>query len=248
MQLSPPKFFQLSHPASHKLIYLAASVFDKQTGLMKIADNTDQHSLSTQFRRKRFEFFLGLIRQLPRPLHILDIGGTEAYWEMMQFDEPDVHITLLNLRSEPVSDTQRFTSISGDATQLDGFADQSVDLIYSNSVIEHLFTLKAQQKMADEIRRVGKSYFIQTPYRYFPIEPHWVFPFFQFLPRFAKIGLTRQFSLGHIPRAPDAEKAARQVDEVRLMTISELKKIFPGGLLYKEFFMGMVKSVVMYKI
>lgn len=215
---------------------------------MKIADNTDQHSLSTQFRRKRFDFFLSQIRLLPRPLHILDIGGTEAYWNMMQFDEPGVHITLLNLKAEPVSDTKRFTSIAGNATRLDGFADQSVDLVYSNSVIEHLFTFEAQQKMADEIKRVGKSYFIQTPYRYFPIEPHWVFPFFHFMPRAVKIGLTRQFSLGHIPRVPDPTEAARQVDEVRLMTISELKKIFPGALLYKEFFMGMVKSIVMYKL
>lgn len=215
---------------------------------MKIADNTDQLSLSTQLRRKRFHFFLGLISQLPRPLHILDIGGTEAYWNMMGFDDPDVHITLLNLSSQQVSNTQRFTSIAGNATQLDDFADQSVDLVYSNSVIEHLFTLEAQQKMADEIRRIGKSYFIQTPYRYFPIEPHWVFPFFQFLPRNIKIGLTRRFNLGHIPRVPDRIQAARQVDEVRLMTITELKKMFPEALLYKEIFMGLVKSVVMYKL
>jgi hypothetical protein len=215
---------------------------------MKIADNTRQDSLSTQFRRKRFEFFLNLINQLPRPLHILDIGGTEDYWNMMEFNDPQVHITLLNLNTQPVSDTQRFTSIAGNATQLTGFADQSVDLVYSNSVIEHLFTLEAQQKMADEVKRVGKSYFIQTPYRYFPIEPHWVFPFFQFLPRSLRITLTRKFSLGHIPRINDPIQAARQVDEVRLMTITELKKIFPGGLLYKEFFMGLVKSAVMYKL
>lgn len=215
---------------------------------MKIADNTDQLSLSTQFRRKRFHFFLSLINQLPRPLHILDIGGTEAYWNMMRFDDPQVHITLLNLNTQTIANAERFTSIAGDATQLMGFADQSVDLVYSNSVIEHLFTLEAQQKMADEIKRVGKSYFIQTPYRYFPIEPHWVFPFFQFLPRTVKISLTRRFALGHIPRVSDPEKAARQVDEVRLMTITELKKMFPEALLYKEFFTGMVKSVVMYKL
>lgn len=215
---------------------------------MKIADNTDQHSLSTQFRRKRFHFFLSLIRQFPRPLHILDIGGTEAYWNMMEFNEPDVHITLLNLNIQPVSNAKMFTSIAGNATALRGFADQSVDLVYSNSVIEHLFTLEAQQQMASEVRRVGKAYFIQTPYRYFPIEPHWVFPFFQFLPRSLRIGLTRKFHLGHIPRLPDPVQAARQVDEVRLMTIPELEKMFPDGNLYKEYFMGMIKSVVMYKL
>ena len=215
---------------------------------MKIADNTDKKSLSTQFRLKRFQFFLNHIKHLPRPLHILDIGGTEAYWEMMGFNDPQVHITLLNLYVQPISDTKRFSSIAGDATQLTDFADQSVDLIYSNSVIEHLFTWEAQQKMADEIKRVGKSYFVQTPYRYFPIEPHWVFPFFQFLPRSIRIELTHRFALGHIPRIPNREQAANQVDEVRLMTIAELRKLFPSGFLYKEFFMGIIKSIVMYKI
>ncbi len=215
---------------------------------MKFADNTDQDSLSTQFRKKRFIFFLSLINQLPRPLHILDIGGTETYWNMMGFKDPQVHITLLNLHPQKVSDTTRFSSITGNATNLTAFSDNSVDMVYSNSVIEHLFTLEAQQMMANEIRRVAKSYFIQTPYRYFPIEPHWVFPFFQFMPRFIRIYLTRQFSLGHIPRIQNYEEAAKQVDEVRLMTMKELKHIFPEASLYKESFAGFIKSVVMYKI
>ena len=215
---------------------------------MKIADNTHQDSLSTQFRRKRFRFFLSQIAELPRPLHILDIGGTENYWNMMGFDDPEVHITLLNLHHQPVSDAKRFTSIVGNATDLKAIPDQSIDLVYSNSVIEHLFTFEAQQKMAAEINRIAKAYFIQTPYRYFPIEPHWVFPFFQFLPRSIRILLTQQFKLGHIPRIHNRIDAARQVDEVRLMTISELQKIFPDAALYKEYFMGLIKSVVMYKL
>lgn len=216
--------------------------------LASIADNTRKDSLSTNFRLKRFQFFLEQIRSLPRPLHILDIGGTQAYWDRMGLNDPEIHITLLNLYKEPITDIQRFSSIIGDARNLTEFKDQSIDLIFSNSVIEHLFDLDGQNAMAHEISRVGRSYFIQTPNYYFPIEPHWVFPFFQFFPFSLRVWLTRHFSLGHIGRIPDLHKAQLQVEEIKLLTPKQFQQLFPEGLLYEERFLGMVKSMVMYKI
>jgi len=114
------------------------------------------------------------------PIKILDVGGTQIYWERMNFTGHDnVYITLLNLELAPVSNAN-FSSIVGDARDLKGFEDNHFDIVFSNSVIEHLFTLQNQQKMASEVRRVGKNYFIQTPNYYFPIEPHWLFPFSNF--------------------------------------------------------------------
>jgi hypothetical protein len=52
--------------------------------------------------------------------------------------------------------------------------------------------------MAEEVRRVGQHYFLQTPNRYFPIEPHFVFLFFQFLLRVLQTALVRHLSLGWI--------------------------------------------------
>lgn len=216
--------------------------------LASIADNTQKNSLSTRFRLKRFQFFLEQIKSLPRPLHILDIGGTQAYWDRMGLNDPEIHITLLNLYKEPISDTQRFSSIIGDARNLTDLKDQSIDLIFSNSVIEHLFDLDGQKAMAHEISRVGRSYFIQTPNYYFPIEPHWVFPFFQFFPFSLRVWLTRHFSLGHIGRIPDLHKAQLQVEEIKLLTPKQFQQLFPEGLLYEERFLGLVKSMVMYKI
>ena len=210
------------------------------------ADNTNQQSLAYQFRFKRFLFFRFLLDKLPKPVSILDIGGTQDYWNMMGFSDERIQITLLNLEVQPVSGNS-FVSVKGDATDLSAYADRSFDIVYSNSVIEHLFTKGAQQRMADEVRRVGKNYFIQTPNYYFPVEPHWVFPFFQFLPVNVRVWMTMHLNLGHIGRIEDRVAAARQVKEVRLLTRQELQKLFPGAEMYEERFLGLTKSLVAYQ-
>jgi hypothetical protein len=120
--------------------------------------------------------------------------------------------------------------------------DQSYDLVFSNSVIEHLFTLDNQKAMAKEVQRVGKHYFIQTPNYWFPIEPHWVFPFFQYLPKSIRVKLTQTRAWGHIPQQKDLKKAQNQVDEIRLMTQAEMANIFPVARFYAEKWGGMTKS------
>ncbi|NWK67404.1 MAG: methyltransferase domain-containing protein [Sediminibacterium sp. Gen4] len=210
-----------------------------------MADNTNKKSLSHRFRQRRFRVFLEMVRSLPKPISILDIGGTLAFWEGMGFSEDGVTITLLNLEVQhPLKPC--FISITGDATALD-FDDQSFDIVFSNSVIEHLYTFEQQQKMATEVQRVGKTYFIQTPNYWFPIEPHWVFPFFQYLPFNWRVWLTQHFPLGHIPRQNERSEAERQVREIRLMTKAELQSIFPKAQLYRERFLFFTKSFVMKK-
>lgn len=215
--------------------------------LKKIYDNTDKQSITHNFRSRRFQFFMSLLQTLPRPLSILDIGGTQAYWEAMGFNEPDVTITLLNLEEQPVS-SPSFKSVAGNATEALAYPDQSFDIVYSNSVIEHLFTWEAQQKMATEVQRLGKRYFIQTPNYWFPIEPHWMFPMFQYLPIPLRVFLTRRFSLGHISKKETQRAAQQQVDEIKLLTLSEMKKLFPEAEVYKEKFFGLNKSFVAYKM
>src|SRR5690554_5170511 len=207
-----------------------------------------EKSFNQKFREKRFEFFKGLLNKIPatKPLQILDIGGTENYWQQMKFlDNDQIHITLLNLYDIEVK-RKNFTSVVGDACSLPQYTDGQFDIVYSNSVIEHLFTKENQTKMADEVRRVGKNYYIQTPNYYFPIEPHWLFPFFQFFPKPLRVVLTRNFSLGNYEKSPTREKAIERVEEVKLLTTKEMQALFPEGEVYKEKFLGMTKSITMY--
>lgn len=210
--------------------------------LERVADNQNTASLSHQFRQKRFRLFLSKLQSLPKPISILDIGGTLAFWEHMGFSEEGVTITLLNLQPQNV-DKPGFISVTGDATQLP-YADQSFDMVFSNSVIEHLYTKEQQQRMASEVQRVGKHYFIQTPNYWFPIEPHWVFPFFQYLPFRCRVFLTQHFSLGHIAKQSSLADAERQVKEIRLLRKREFQSLFPSALIYTERFLLMGKSFV----
>ena len=181
-------------------------------------------------------------------IKILDIGGTEDYWNSMGLQlGNNIEIVLLNLYKIEVKGAG-FSSIKGDACNLEGVADKSFDLVFSNSVIEHLFSMQNQQKMATEVKRVGKNYYIQTPNKFFPIEPHWVFPFFQFLPFGLKVFLTKNFSLGHIPKAKTNQEAIDLVNEVNLLSKKELENLFSESKLYIEKFMGFDKSYAVYKI
>ena len=53
------------------------------------------------------------------------------------------------------------------------FADQTFDLVYANAVIEHVGTEADQQRFVDEVARVGRSWVVTTPNRWFPIEAHY---------------------------------------------------------------------------
>jgi 2-polyprenyl-3-methyl-5-hydroxy-6-metoxy-1,4-benzoquinol methylase len=213
-----------------------------------LLDPNNSKSLNQKFREKRFAFFKTQLQKIHsgKPIEILDIGGTESYWERMNFTENDsVNITLLNLTTAPVK-YKKFSSIKGDACDLSDFEDKKYDIVFSNSVIEHLFSYENQVKMANEVRRVGKYYYIQTPNFYFPLEPHWLFPFFQFLPFNTRVHLTKNFNLGHYKKSVTKEAAIRRVSEVHLLTEKEMKKLFPEGKVYRENLLGLVKSVAMY--
>lgn len=213
----------------------------------RIADNREDDSLATSMRRKRFGMFLELLESVPRPLRILDVGGTQGYWERMAFvGQPDVAIVVLNITPQPVK-FDHFSSVIGDATDLSPFEDQSFDVVFSNSVIEHVGGIEQQRRMAREIERVGRRYFVQTPNYYFPIEPHYLFPGFQWLPLEARAWLLNHFDLGWSKRSPTMEQARQSVGSVQLLRKNEFISLFPRANLYEEKVFGLTKSFVVYR-
>lgn len=197
-------------------------------------------------RRARFGFFLSLLEQLRGHVEILDIGGTQEYWDLMTGGEPgDVRVTLLNIEHQQVT-SRHFVSAVGDAREMPEFHDKSFDVVFSNSVIEHVGNYASQKSMADEVMRVGKRFFVQTPNKRFPVEPHFLFPFFQYLPVSMRAQLVHRFDVGWYKRIPSIDAARAEVSSIQLLTRSRFASLFPGAAIYEEKFFGLTKSFVAY--
>jgi hypothetical protein len=212
--------------------------------LRRLASGPDANSLSNRMRTARFRRFEALVAHLPRPLRILDVGGENEFWEQRGWaGRPDVQIFSLNLVPEQQRH-ENIQTIAGDATDLCQFRDGSFDVAFSNSVIEHLFTYENQRRMASEIQRVGRAFWVQTPNFWFPIEPHFHVPGWQWMPLGARIAMIRRWRCGWRGPCPDPVKARALVEELRLLRRGELKEMFPAATLIPERFCGLVKSWV----
>lgn len=211
----------------------------------RILDNTDPGSKANKFRLQRFKYFEEHIKDLPRPVKILDVGGTENFWvQMGKAGNKDYNITLLNLDITKNYIKNNFIFTRGNAADLSQFSDNEFDVVFSNSVIEHIPLDKNRQKMADEIIRTGKNYFVQTPNYYFPFEPHFLLPFFQFLPKFLKIFLLKNFNMGWYKKCSSEKEAEELLIENRLLKKKELLSYFPGSRLIKEKYLFLNKSLI----
>ncbi len=216
--------------------------------LTNLADDQQPNSPALKLRKERFALFKSLAASVPAPLKILDAGGEQGIWKREGFCEQKTQgteIFILNLYEVPVKHPNLKSAV-GDVTDMRQFKDGEFDIVFSNSVIEHVGDYEDQRRMANEVMRVGKRYFVQTPSRYFPIEPHFLFPFFQFLPLWAKVWLVTHFSIGWSPKFTDRQEAAVFVSSVKLLNKQELLNLFPGSTLREEKFLGLTKSFIVY--
>ena len=212
----------------------------------RLFNNTIPGSLSNKFRRKRFVIFREILDSLSQPVKILDLGGTENFWLQMGITESDPYrICILN--TEKITTTlKNINYMRGSAAD---FAEYNIDfdVIFSNSLIEHLGSHGLRKKMADSIISEGKPYFIQTPNYYFPVEPHFLFPCFQYMPRKLKVSLVSNFDMGWYKKTKDKTTAGEIIDSVYLLNKNEVAELFPGAEIILEKFLGLNKSVIALK-
>lgn len=195
-------------------------------------------NMSASLRRKRMarlrEYF-----QFDANTRILDVGGS-GDWDWGEVGV-NAAVTIINLY--PPSEVATLNYIQGSACDMHMFRDQEFDFVFSNSVIEHLPSREDQFRMASEIRRVGRAYWVQTPNRHFPLELHLCFPFVQYLPVEWRVAFSRfwPFSFEKM-RGRSAENDARVI----LLTRRQLHNLFPDASLVCERFAGIVKSLIVF--
>ena len=192
-------------------------------------------------RKKRMQQFLDTFGD-SAAMTILDVGGTDTNWRLVEV-RADVTFVNIVLPTEPSDVPPNMRYVRGDGTALE-YPDGSYDICFSNSTIEHVFTWEQQRRFAAEVRRVGDGVWMQTPAREFPFEPHWLTPFIHWLPKRWQVKLGRNLTLYGLAYRPSREQVEELVDEYRLLTLKEMKELFPDCEIRRERFLGLTKSYI----
>ena len=216
-----------------------------------LVNHHKKNSFVNQFRQKRFELLKNDIEKLIQKDHfkILDIGGDIQYWKNIGWQHPACKIHLLNLYESkvPENETHQFSSSVGNGLSLE-YKKGEVDLIFSNSVIEHVGSYENQQIFAGEVRRVSDKYIVQTPSIWFPLEPHSLIPLFQFLPHPIRALLIMTFNINYFPKAKTYKAAIKVSHSTLMFTHKRFKQLFPEAEIQVERFLGIPKSYTAIKL
>ena len=213
-------------------------------------------SLSAHFRRERSKLLKTLILRLKDktslPLKIIDFGGTYNYWENIGFDflvQNDIGVTCVNISNpEIISSTDtgaKLKFIEGSVCDLSGFADNSFDLVHSNSVIEHVGRWSEMCAFAREARRLAPAYYVQTPYFWFPIDPHYpTMPFFHWMPITLRAKLMQTFRIGRWPANRNLHKVMAILEDSILLDGAQFRTLFPDATITAERLAALPKSLI----
>lgn len=209
--------------------------------------NMNIHSLYnvifSYFRTRRIRLLYSQLG-INKETRVLDLGGSLYWWELAdKMGLPVPAVTILNIYPGPDNLPPGIKWIVGDGTSL-LFDDNSFDLVFSNSVIEHLGSWESQQRFATEIDRMSPKHYIQTPNRGFFIEPHLIAPFVHWFPHRVQLKLLRNFTIWGILTRPSREQCEEFLREVQLLSESDMAKLFPNSEISKEKFCGLTKSII----
>jgi SAM-dependent methyltransferase len=164
---------------------------------------------------------------------IIDIGsGAGGALAVFNHENEITAVDLHQWPSDAGNANVRFVQGNGCALP---FPDRSFDIAFSNSVIEHMCA-RDQQRFAAELRRVADRYYVQTPNRFFPLEPHYQLPLFRFLPLAVQRFLVARFQLGWQQKG--------EMETIRLLSARQLQQLFPDATIHRERLLGLTKSLM----
>ncbi|MBC7162764.1 MAG: class I SAM-dependent methyltransferase [Immundisolibacter sp.] len=201
------------------------------------------------WRQKRMVKFEAIIQPRAEDL-VLDVGGYPGTWTT----RPQLakRIDCLNLHKVEFDGGRypkhHITTSVGDGCSLT-YDKNSYDILFSNSVIEHVGDWEKQKAFAREVRRVGKRLWIQTPAIECPIEPHFLALFVHWLPVFVRRRLLRWLTPWGWIQRPSQEKIDETIAFTRLLSKKQVKELFPDCVVVTERLLWVIpKSYIAYRI
>lgn len=168
---------------------------------------------------------------------ILDLGGGDGTYFLSLYPWPE-QIIVLDLNPKALSAISHGHPALGSGLHLP-FKDGAFDIVWSNAVIEHVGSFSAQRMFSREISRVGKGYFVTTPWKGFPIELHYKLPFYQFVPKCIQRQLSKYFAIGWYKKG--------EWEDINLLWQFQLQQLFPEACTLKHHVTPWVETLIAYK-
>lgn len=214
----------------------------------------DLQQVRANTARKRSALFRTFIAGMPRPVRVIDIGGTQEMWRRWQFSEADgVCVTLVNdhvsdvrLRDEATLGAS-FTKWWRDARQLRPGDYADFDVVFSNSTLEHLYTRDNQRLVAGSIVASGKPFFVQVPNPHSPVDPHFPHPFAAFFgtwPRHWQAAALTRHALGSGRKYDTIDAALHRLENYLPVDRPALHELFPDARIVTEWTFGLPLSLI----
>ncbi|MGH9119365.1 MAG: class I SAM-dependent methyltransferase [Acidimicrobiales bacterium] len=204
-----------------------------------LTDDQNPRSFASRARSARWT---ELHRRFPAlaDMRVLDLGGLPQFWQAVPVRPTEV--TTVNLEPAAV-DEPWHRHVVDDACDPQSIRHERFDLVVSNSLLEHVGGFSQRQKLGDVIHAAAPRHWVQTPYRYFPVEPHWACPALQFLPVALRAAVVRRWPLGHA-RTTDHGASVSAVLWIDLLSLTEMRLLFPDSEIWRERALGITKSIV----
>ncbi|HWY14144.1 MAG TPA: class I SAM-dependent methyltransferase [Rhizomicrobium sp.] len=221
----------------------------------------DESSYFSQPRKNRFRlsrFSKHIVPIIEHIFHekgrvkILDMGGMISYWDPLkeEIEKFNCHITFLNMSIEDCcgdrAPNEKFSIEVGDGRRCN-FPTNSFDFMHSNSTLEHAGNWRDMQAMAKEMRRLSQIYYVQVPYFWFPIEPHFRLPFFHWLPEQVRAKIIMRRGFGFMSKAESVTEAVEAVQSAQLLDVAQMRALFPDAHIERERMVGISKSIIAMK-
>jgi hypothetical protein len=98
-------------------------------------------------------------------------------------------------------------------------------------------------RLADAVHTLSELHWVQTPYRYFPLDAFFLFPGLMSLPAATRAQVSLHWPFG-TRRAKTHHEAVGLVLDVEFLSKTELRYYFPESDIWSERLAGLTKSIV----
>ena len=216
------------------------TTFDGPARLRRsLADASNPESLAAKCRTRRHAELLHRFPNL-REMRVLDLGGLPNFWVGPL---RPAAVTTVNLVDAPTPEPWMTHIVSDACFPASALNGENFDLVFSNSLLEHVGGFIMRRRLADVIHARSAAHWVQTPYRYFPLEPHWLAPGWQYLPVAARAAVLRIWPLAYAHFRSRGD-AFEEVLSIELLCRSEMSFLFPYSEIWRERISGLTKSLV----